>query len=103
MKLGGKFNGSKLQMFYYNCETGRKCSRYYLFNFKKEGYVNEPFELQFVGFYEVPDTRLKINGNLVKVPRNGYFITPYSIERYLRIKELTFETGCSSLDIWCIY
>ena len=70
---------------------------------KKEGYVNEPFELQFVGFYEVPDTRLKINGNLVKVPRNGYFITPYSIERYLRIKELTFEEGCSSLDIWCIY
>lgn len=70
---------------------------------KKEGYVNEPFELQFVGFYEVPDTRLKINGNLIKVPRNGYFITPYSIERYLRIKELTFEEGCHSLDIWCIY
>lgn len=70
---------------------------------KKEGYVNEPFELQFVGFYEAPDTRLKINGNLVKVPRNGYFITPYSIERYLRIKELTFEEGCYSLDMWCIY
>jgi hypothetical protein len=70
---------------------------------KEEGYVNEPFELQFVGFYEAAGTRLKINGNPLKVPDNGYFITPYTTERYLRIKKLTFDRGCSNLDIWCIY
>lgn len=70
---------------------------------KEEGYVNEPFELQFVGFYTNPNTRLSINGNPLKVPATGYFITPYTTERYLRIKDLKFDNGCNALDIWCIY
>lgn len=70
---------------------------------KEEGYERSPFELEFVGFYETPGFPLKINGNPLKVPRSGYFVTPMGDERFLRIKNLTFDGGCNALDIWCVY
>ena len=48
-------------------------------------------------------TEFKINKNPMKVPSNGYFISPYDGERYLNIYSLTFDNGCSGLDIYGIY
>lgn len=70
---------------------------------EEEGYNKNPFELQYVGFYDSVGTEFKINNNPLKVPDNGYFISPYTTERYLSIKTLTFNNGCNNLDIYCIY
>lgn len=70
---------------------------------QKEGYTSPKFQLHFVGFEAAAGTEFKINKNPMKVPSNGYFISPYDGERYLNIYSLTFDNGCSGLDIYGIY
>lgn len=71
---------------------------------KEEGYITPRFTLDFVGFEASEGTAFKINGNPLKVPSSGTFITPYSSEgNFLSIRSLSFDEGCSGLNLWIIY
>lgn len=61
---------------------------------KKIGYNQEPFYLDFVGFEGSTGTEFTINkDNTLKIPKCGYFITPYTTERHERINSLIFTSA----------
>lgn len=59
--------------------------------------------LQFVGFEAPEGTKIKVNGVPNKVPSCGKFITPYNGVNHLTINSLSFDSGCSNLNVWCLY
>lgn len=71
---------------------------------KEEGYRSTNFVLKFVGFEASVGVQFKINGNTLKVPSSGKFISPYSGDGdYLRIHSMSFNTGFSNRDFYIIY
>ena len=60
-------------------------------------------KLQFVGFEADEGTAIKLNGMPNKVPSVGYFITPYDSVNHMTINQLSFDEGCSDLNIWFIF
>ena len=71
---------------------------------KTGGYNTPDFLLKFVGFESEAGVSFKINDNPLKVPTSGKFYTPYGGEsNTMLIKTLTFDNGCSGLDLWIIY
>ena len=71
---------------------------------KAEGYKTPTFYLDFVGFEADAGTTFKINGNPLKVPTCGAFFTPYGSDtNFLQINSLSFDEGCSGLDLWIMY
>lgn len=71
---------------------------------KAEGYRTSNFVLDFVGFEASEGTAFKINGNPLKVPSSGTFYSPYCDDKnFLPIKKLSFDEGCSGLNLWIIY
>lgn len=71
---------------------------------KEEGYKTPEFVLDFVAFEADAGTQFKINGNPLKVPSSGAFYTPYCGEgNFITISSLSFDEGCSSLDLHIIY
>lgn len=65
--------------------------------------VNTKCKVKFIGFELAGGTGLKINGIPNQVPSVGIFITPYDGINYMTIQTLTFDEGCSDLNIWFIY
>lgn len=71
---------------------------------KAEGYATPRFTLDFVGFEGDEGESFKVNGNPLKVPSTGYFITPYcGDDNYIAIHSLTFDEAVSDKNIWIIY
>lgn len=71
---------------------------------KANGYKTSDFVLKFIGFEADAGTAFKINGNPLKVPLNGKFYTPYGGEdNTMLIRKVSFDEGCSGLDLWIIY
>lgn len=60
-------------------------------------------KLQFVGFEAESGTAIRLNGMPNKVPSTGYFITPYDSVNHMTITQLSFDEGCSDLNIWFIF
>ena len=60
-------------------------------------------KLQFVGFEAKEGTKIKINGVPNQVPSTGNFITPYDSVNHMIINSLTFNEGCSELNVWFLY
>lgn len=60
--------------------------------------------VKFIGFEAEAGTTIKLNGLANKVPSNGKFYTPY-VNEYacLKIDSLSFDEGCSDLDVWVIF
>lgn len=65
--------------------------------------VGTKCKVKFIGFESTGGTTLKINGAPNQVPSTGKFITPYDGVNYLTIQTLTFDEGCSDLNIWFLY
>ena len=65
--------------------------------------VNTKCKLQFVGFETAAATKIKINGTPNRVPSNGRFYTPYDGVNHMIIQSLSFDEGCSALNIWFMY
>lgn len=78
----------------------KKIYEYLNTNYK---YFNTKFSVRFVGFEAAEGTTFKINGIGNRVPSSGYFITPYGGNYYMNINSLTFDEGCSGLNIYIIY
>ena len=70
---------------------------------QEDGYFNTQFSLDFIGFQAEVGTAFKINKVPNKVPKNGYFITPYDGKSYMVITSLSFDEGCTDQDFWIIY
>lgn len=71
---------------------------------KEHGYNTSDFILKFVGFEGEAGIEFKINGNPLKVPLSGKFYTPYGGENNtMLIRSMSFDNGCSGLDLWIIY
>lgn len=67
-------------------------------------YTTQRFSLDFVGFEADAGTSFKINGNPLKVPSTGKFITPYSGENnHIIIRSLSFDSAISNMDFWVIF
>lgn len=60
-------------------------------------------KLKFVGFETTAGTKIKLNGVPNQVPSNGKFITPFEGgSADMVITSLSFDSGCSGLNIWAI-
>lgn len=70
---------------------------------REDGYFNTKFSVRFIGFEASVGTKFKINNIPNKVPKSGYFITPYDGARYMNINSLYFDDGCSEQDFYIIY
>lgn len=69
---------------------------------EEEGKKFPNFKIHFIGFEATVGTKFKMNGNSLKVPSTGNFITPYDGERYWNITSFSFDEGCSNQDIYYI-
>lgn len=71
---------------------------------QKDKYSTPHFVLDFIGFEATAGTTFNINGNPLKVPSNGTFITPYGGDgASLAIHSVIFNNAISNMDFWIIY
>lgn len=75
-----------------------------LFEQKGENPIPSLRKVRFIGFETTAGTTIKINGQPNKVPSTGKFYTPYQNEQScMDIYNLSFDEGCTALDIWVIF
>lgn len=61
-------------------------------------------KVKFIGFEADEGTRIKINNLPNIVPSTERFITPFEDEHnHMEITQLSFDEGCSALNIWVIF
>ena len=70
---------------------------------REDGYFNTRFSVRFIGFEADAGTGFKINDVSNKVPKSGYFITPFDGKYYMNINSIYFNNGCSNQDFYIIY
>lgn len=71
---------------------------------KEEGFQASTFTLRFIGFEASAGVKFKLNGQELKVPSNGKFISPYcGSNDYLPIHNMSFNTSFSNRDFYIIY
>lgn len=70
---------------------------------QQEGFHYPHFKLYFIGFEAYGGMKFTLNGNPMKVPKSGMFVTPYDDNGCLSIESVIFETDATNLDVYCIY
>lgn len=69
---------------------------------KNDGEKHNEKLLDYIGFEAPAGTQFKINDNQIEVPTSGHFVTPYDGNRYLRIRQFSFNSGCNAQNIYYI-
>lgn len=69
---------------------------------ENEGEKHSEYQLDYIGFEATAGTTFKINDNSMEVPSNGHFVTPYEGDRYLRIRQFSFNAGCTAQNVFYI-
>lgn len=60
------------------------------------------YQLDYIGFEATAGTGFKINDNAMEVPSSGHFVTPYEGNNYLRIRQFSFDSGCTAQNVFYI-